>query len=184
MIITHHREKLINAIIYFARNTKHCGKVKLMKLLYFLDFYHFRETGKSVTGQKYYAWQMGPVPVEIYNEISSPKNDFSAALSIKNNGEFCSITPKKNFDSKYFTKREIRILENLIYIFKEAKADDMIESSHLHNSPWDRTKKEKGMQQHIDYMLAIDCSENSLLPEDVIARLKDCEEMIKEFGIK
>ena len=47
MIITHHREKLINAIIYFANNTKRCGKTKLLKLLYFLDFRHFKQTGKS-----------------------------------------------------------------------------------------------------------------------------------------
>ena len=50
MINTYHREKLINAIIYFAQNTKYCGKIKLFKLLYFLDFWHFKQTGKSVTG--------------------------------------------------------------------------------------------------------------------------------------
>ena len=38
MIIDHHREKLIDAIIYFVLNTKYCGKTKLFKLLYFLDF--------------------------------------------------------------------------------------------------------------------------------------------------
>ncbi|MFC1858011.1 Panacea domain-containing protein [Thermodesulfobacteriota bacterium] len=41
-----------------------------MKLLYFLDFIHFKHTGKSVTGLDYYAWQMGPVPRDLYEEIS------------------------------------------------------------------------------------------------------------------
>jgi hypothetical protein len=36
MLIDTHREKLINAIVYFASNTKYCGKVKLFKLLYIL----------------------------------------------------------------------------------------------------------------------------------------------------
>jgi len=62
MIITHQRDKLINAIIYLSSNTNYCGKTKLMKLLYFRDFKHFRQTGKSVTGLDYYAWEMGPVP--------------------------------------------------------------------------------------------------------------------------
>ena len=66
MIITHHREKLINAIIYFAKNTTYCGKTKLLKLLYFLDFYQFKQTGKSVTGLDYFAWKMGPVPKELF----------------------------------------------------------------------------------------------------------------------
>jgi hypothetical protein len=48
MIITNQREKLVNAIIYFCHNTKYCGKTKLMKLLYFLDFIHFKQTAKSV----------------------------------------------------------------------------------------------------------------------------------------
>lgn len=50
MFVSSTREKLINAIVFFAANTRHCGKVKLFKLLYLLDFAHFRETGRSVTG--------------------------------------------------------------------------------------------------------------------------------------
>ena len=41
MLIEHNREKLINSIIYFISNTKYCGKTKLFKLLYYLDFMHF-----------------------------------------------------------------------------------------------------------------------------------------------
>jgi len=80
MIITHHREKLINAIIYFANNTKRCGKTKLLKLLYFLDFRHFKQTGKSVTGLDYYAWDMGPVPKDLYNELDAMKPDLKSAI--------------------------------------------------------------------------------------------------------
>ena len=50
------RNRLVNAIVFFADNTKFCGKIKLFKLLYLLDFEHFRQTGKSVTGGDYQAW--------------------------------------------------------------------------------------------------------------------------------
>ena len=33
MIKTHEREKLINAIVLFAKNTEHCDKIKLLYLL-------------------------------------------------------------------------------------------------------------------------------------------------------
>jgi len=49
MLIGRERQKLIQACVYFAANTQGCGKVKLFKLLYLLDFAHFRETGRSVT---------------------------------------------------------------------------------------------------------------------------------------
>src|SRR3990172_2038157 len=42
MLLSHEREKLINAIIFFADNTRFLGKTKLCKLLYFLDFGHFK----------------------------------------------------------------------------------------------------------------------------------------------
>ncbi|WP_297918715.1 hypothetical protein [Metallibacterium sp.] len=32
MIKTHEREKLINAIVFFAANTEHCGKIKPLYL--------------------------------------------------------------------------------------------------------------------------------------------------------
>ena len=32
MIKTHEREKLINTIVFFAANTGHCGKIKLIRL--------------------------------------------------------------------------------------------------------------------------------------------------------
>ena len=53
MMVPHDRDKLINAIVFFAKNTKYCGKIKLIKLLYLLDFEHFRQTGRSVTGMDY-----------------------------------------------------------------------------------------------------------------------------------
>ena len=44
MLVNHNREKLINTAIYFADQTRHCGKIKLIKLLYLLDFEHYRQT--------------------------------------------------------------------------------------------------------------------------------------------
>src|SRR3989344_7847794 len=83
MLITHEREKLLNAIIYFAAHTLHCGKTKLFKLLCLLDFEHFRLTGRSVTGLKYYAWEKGPVPVALEDEWGEFKPDLDSAIQIK-----------------------------------------------------------------------------------------------------
>ena len=80
MLINHERQKLINAIIYFANNTRYLGKIKLCKLLYFLDFEHFKQTGRPVTGLDYFAWPMGPVPVSLYNETSSPEPDMGSQI--------------------------------------------------------------------------------------------------------
>lgn len=183
MIITHHREKLMNAIIYFANNTKYCGKTKLLKLLYFLDFSHFKQTAKSVTGIDYYAWNMGPVPKDLFNELTEKTNpDLKAAIQDLPNEGFQKIHPKKKFNPKYFSNLEMKLLEDLAFVFKDAKADDMIESTHLKNEPWDRTLKEKGEFQKIDYMLAIDSELVSLSYDEARERIEERSEMIKIFG--
>lgn len=183
MLIEHNREKLINAIIYFLKNTKFCGKTKLFKLLYYLDFMHFRETGKPVTGLDYYAWQYGPVPKALADEINAPASDLKENISIRvDDNSFTVMKPKKKFNDKFFTKRELRILENVAYIFKEAKADDIVEASHLPSHPWDKTIKSKGEWTKIDYTLVLDSTETSLSVEEVMERMRDKEEIKKAFN--
>jgi uncharacterized phage-associated protein len=184
MIVTHHREKLINAIIYFATHTKYCGKTKLLKLLYFLDFKHFKQTGKSVTGLDYFAWKMGPVPRELFEELSGDmKPDLRSAIHKLPEEGFQKIRPKKRFDDQYFSKKEMKLFEDISFIFDDAKADDMVESTHLKNEPWDRTLKQKGEFKAIDYMLAIDSEIVSLPYEEAKDRLEERSEMYKLFGV-
>jgi len=183
MIITRHREKLINAIIYFAKETKHCGKTKLLKLLYFLDFYHFKQTAKSVTGLEYFAWEQGPVPKELFEEVSgNMKADLKDAISFASTEDFQKIVPKKKFNEDYFTNREKKLLKDLSYVFRDAKAEEMVEVSHLRNEPWDKTLKGKGPRQKIDYMLAIDDEENSLSYNEAKERMEETTEMHQIFG--
>lgn len=184
MIVTHHREKLINAIVYFADHTRYCGKTKLLKLLYFLDFSHFKQTGKSVTGLDYFAWEMGPVPKELFEELTgNMKPDLSAAIHDLPRGEgFQQIRHKKNFDSRYFSEKEMKLLQDLSFIFQDAKAYDMVESTHLKNEPWDKTLKQEGEFKKIDYLLAIDSEIVSLPYEEAKDRLQERSEMYKIFG--
>lgn len=183
MIITRHREKLINAIIYFAKQTKYCGKTKLLKLLYFLDFYHFKQTAKSVTGLEYFAWEQGPVPKELFEELSgNMKADLKDAISLASTEDFQKIVPKKKFNEDYFTNREKKLLKDLSDVFRDAKAEEMVEVSHLRNEPWDKTLKEKGPRQKIDYMLSIDDEENSLSYNEAKERMEEITEMHQIFG--
>ncbi|MEE8481506.1 MAG: Panacea domain-containing protein [Desulfobacterales bacterium] len=183
MIITHHREKLINAIIYFAKNTQYCGKTKLLKLLYFLDFRHFKQMGKPVTGLDYYAWDMGPVPRDLYNELEDMKPDLKAAIKLLSKEGFQKYIPKKKFNGEYFSKREMRLLEDISYIFKDAKANEMIESTHLANEPWSKTLKEKGKFKKIDYMLSIDNIDSSLSVKEALERKEEISETHSIFGV-
>ena len=169
------RQKLINAVIYFTSNTKLCGKTKLVKLLYYLDFMHFRQTAKSVTDLKYYAWQLGPYPVAFANEIDNPPADLASSVLIQKNvgSRFVAIKAKKCFDPDVFSQRELKLMKDIAFIFSEASTDDMVEASHLPNHPWDKTLKAKGEKAEIDYLLALDDQKGSI-------QLKEAQEIVKD----
>jgi uncharacterized phage-associated protein len=144
MFVSRNREKLINAIIFFSQKTKHCHTLKLFKLLNLLDFEHFRQTGKTVTGLDYSAWDNGPVPSALYEEIKAGiKDDLASAVTIREQRDEFSdkllrrdIKPKANFHSGIFTPRERSIMECLAEIFQEARGDDMRDFSHIKGLPW------------------------------------------------
>ncbi len=188
-----YREKLARAILYFTKNVKNPSKVKIFKLLYFLDFEHFKQTGRSVTNLDYFAYDFGPVPKDLYQEICDnivPKDlaelvtivPFASEESGKKGGMF-SAKPKAKLDLSVFTPREKKILENLAFTFKDVDAKLISDVSHFKNHPWDRTIKNKGKLQKIDYDLAID-SDAKISLEDALRASQERQEMIKAFPLK
>ncbi len=160
MIILHDREKLINAIVYFAANTKFCGKIKLIKLLYLLDFNHFRVTGHSVTGLDYHAWKLGPVPFDVYQEWDAPGPDLAAAVEIVPEKVIDYVrelvVPRRAFDPQQFTKRELAMMQELATRFRDEKTRPLINYTHVELGPWDKIwDSGRGRNERIPYRLAI-----------------------------
>ena len=161
MLKTHHRDKLLNAIVFFAANTQNCGKTKLFKLLYLLDFEHFKTTGRSVTGLDYYAWEKGPVPIRLDGELDEPSGDLFEAIRIELeqvvNFQRLNIVPQREFDSAHFSKRELRLLEEIVVEYRLANAADMVEVTHAENGAWDKVwRGGEGQNQRIAYELALE----------------------------
>ncbi len=160
MIVSHERNKLINAIVYFAQRTQYCGKIKLIKLLYLLDFEHFRQTGRSVTGMDYLAWKMGPVPLALYQEWDDLQADFADAIAIEPEKIFDYLretaVAKVDFDDSHFTRRELRIMAELAERFHDSLSKPMIDVTHAELGPWKKIwDGGRGNNDRIPYSLAI-----------------------------
>lgn len=177
------REKLLHAIVYFTKHTNDCHKTKLFKLLFFFDFEIYRETGRSVTGQQYFAWKMGPVPTALFDELKSPAEDLKSVVFMRETTQFdpdftgkhLDLRPKVDFDPRRFTPRELSHMERLAEIYRDAKASEMSEISHLAGSPWHQVYEvERKPQAPIPYILAIDDRPGSITRDQ--AKLIDEEE--------
>lgn len=184
MIVNNHRSKLLNAMIYFAENTKNCSKTKLLKLLFLLDFDHFREYGRSVTGSKYYALPLGPVPLETYSEFDEPAADFQSAISVRLD-QFHGhprqlVEAAHPFESDLFTSRELRLLAEISEKYREHNASEMVEVTHAEGGVWDIVWNNRaGIGREIAYELSL-----VGLPDakDVLEMAREREEFIGQFG--
>jgi len=160
MLQNRHREKFIQAILYFAHHTRALGKIKLFKLLYLLDFEHFRQTGRGVTGLEYRAWKMGPVPAELVQQWDALEEDMAAAIRIVPEQVIDywreKVVPLQPFDGEHFSKRELRILDTLAKEYADVLSEKMIDVTHAENGAWARTwNGGRGNDDTIPYELAI-----------------------------
>jgi len=192
MQVSIYRRKLLNSLLFFAKNTRHLNLTKLSKLLYFLDFTHFKQTGYPSIGLKYYAFQKGPLPKDFWLEIKDGNvpEDFRGKIALipkidelDPNFKEMEVRAIKNPDLSVFTPREVKILNELAFIFKNAKAWEISEVSHLPNQPWDITIKRVGEKCLIDYLLGID-EKSEVDLEEARESLKDYFESVHNFNLE
>lgn len=139
-------EKIGNSIIYFAENLQDLSKTKLLKLIYLLDELSVKTYGIPFFDLEYKVWQIGPVNVDIYLELSSGPNllkDF-IKLHYLEHGE-CYITPKKKFHDGEFSDNEIGLLEIVIKSYGHFSAKKLVELCHRQSTLWYQIAKEKGV---------------------------------------
>jgi uncharacterized phage-associated protein len=185
MLITHDRERLINAIIYFAKNTNHCGITKLMKLLFLLDFDHFKLTGRSVTGQEYFAYPKGPVPGEIHDELSNElEDDLAKAITIVPEQMYdhkrLTIKALGDFDPSLFSNRELRLLDSISSQYRDHLSKQMVDVTHAENGVWDQVyAKGAGERLRIPYELSLP---EAAMPGLIIEKAKEFSALKAHYG--
>jgi uncharacterized phage-associated protein len=192
MFVSRNREKLINAILYFLRETQHCHTLKLFKLLNSADFEHFRQTGRTITGLDYRALPKGPVPTALFEEIKrGGAGDLKNAIALYEVKDEITdallrrdLKPKIPFDKKWFSKREIKVLERVAEFFRELKAEDMSEFSHENKRPWASVYNEgKGSGSLISPDLSLESpalvNESPTISKE---ELEDRRELLRDTG--
>lgn len=187
-----YRQKLLNAILFFAKNTKFANTTKISKLLFFLDFTHFKQTGYPSIGLTYFAFKNGPVPKSFWLEFKECKvpQDFKKKLALIPKKDDLDprykeieFKAKESADLSVFTPREQEILQNLACMFRDVKAWEISEISHLKNQPWDVTYRSKGENAPIDYLLALD-NESEISKEEAEELLREHLDIVRNLSLE
>lgn len=145
-------EKYSNMVLFFLENNNNLFKVKLNKLLFYTDFYHFKKTGYSISGYKYQAIQNGPVPYRydlIYDYLW--QNEFiQYELVEMNNEQVEKPVPLKKFDKTLFKENELDTLTTIHENFKKISRQKLVDLSHQERA-WEEQIKHKGIISYLKY---------------------------------
>jgi len=146
--------KLTEMVKFFAERLEP-WKTVLNKLLFYSDFLAYRSNCYSMSGVRYRAIKMGPVPNN-YNsiyEFMSNKNLIDVTnIAFSENVFGFQFSKAKNieFNSEIFSQLELDILEKVSSKFSSMNTNQVIEFSH-NEKAWIENQSEKKL---IDYRYA------------------------------
>lgn len=166
--------KLKAILLYFSNYTdvKFLGKVKLMKLFYFLDFMHLKTYGSPVTYDDYVNLEHGPIPSAIKNLVDTADDDIDVSaladtihFEHPTGTKMCRVLPNRTFtekDGKLFSATELDILKKVIARFGDKNTKYIEDASH-NESPW----KETSFLDKIPYQLAAKDTDSHVDEEEI-----------------
>ena len=138
-------DKWLIVINYLAQKVDDLYQTKLYKLLFYIDFFHYRKIEKSITWSFYYKLPLWPVPLEIKSIIDcmndAEREDKSIDKDISSYKEYLDIIEKdgnkkmiksiKQIDIlKHLTDSEIESVDFIIERLWNKKSNDIVEISH------------------------------------------------------
>ena len=147
-------KKYKNVVLFFAKKVQNgtLGKLKMMKLLYFLEFDFFEKYGKSVTGDLYLRFENGPIPQmaeKILKEMNGKDIKITKRKIADGYNDQQHIESLKDFDMNLFTKEELMMMEEVADKWEKFSGSEMKMATHG-EAPWIATKP----NDIIDYNLA------------------------------
>ena len=127
-------KKVIQAINYILLKTKD-GKMnytKLLKLLYISDKRALKESGQTITGDKYISMNCGPVLSKVYDYIKEKNQpDLWNRLFIKEGYDLKLLIPKNKLGHDELSDFELEILDKIFNEYKNEPYTKMVNVVHL-----------------------------------------------------
>lgn len=133
-------DKVINSLLFFCIDG--IGVTTLNKLMFYMDFKHFKETGRSITGLSYAAINYGPVPNDYSMIYSAIVKDGYLREGRRLKGEYI-LTEYRSAcepDMSIFSKSEIETMNMVKNHFAGFTAKQIADFSHKEKGYKDTTR--------------------------------------------
>jgi DNA-binding transcriptional regulator YiaG len=150
--------KIQQVIVYLVQYLKP-WKTGLNKLLFYTDFGHYRNHGKSLMGLQYRAIPLGTVPSN-YDKIlaNALETDLIQVEYVKltngNMGEKYLPNPQNTFNESLFSTQELKTLQTVVENFKDKTTTQIVALNHQEKA-WIDNHEQRGL---VDYGYAFGLS--------------------------
>jgi len=137
--------RLGNAVIYIAAQARYPYKTEVLKLLYLMEermvqLYHI-----PMLSIPYSVWRLGPVSVDVFEELSDGPVLLSEFVTLQFNGQGIKVTPSREFDEDEFSDAELQVMQEIMHKYGAMNSEQLIALTHRDGSLWQETAKEHGL---------------------------------------
>ena len=149
-------EKFTEMVVFFTIEAQpSLWKTKINKMLFYADFLNFKKEVQSISGCRYRAIDMGPVPNNfnsLFDYIAENDHIDITVTSFPNGsiGDQFKPNAKRAFDETKLAKEEIETLKEVVSKFKKVKTSEIIEISHKEEAWQKNFKSGKKLISYID----------------------------------
>ncbi|MCM1540313.1 MAG: DUF4065 domain-containing protein [Blautia sp.] len=122
-------DKIEAAISYIAEQVSNLFKVKLMKMLWYVDVLSFIRSGHAMTGMVYRHEAMGALPVGHYSLMNLENLNIQEEVS-RNYDSMLHVYPCGDMDYSILSDDEKAVLDQVIVKFRDYKAKEIVDYMH------------------------------------------------------
>ena len=122
-------DRLKNVMLYILERCNDVWCTKMNKLLFYVDFLSYRDSGMAITGLSYRAVDFGPVPErweKVYSEFPEVHQEFRQA------GDFegSVLIATQNADVSLFTDFELQVMDKVCSLLGKKSSRELSRISH------------------------------------------------------
>ena len=121
--------RLKNLLLYIIEQMGEVFQTKMNKVLFYIDFLSYRESGMAISGLAYNAIDFGPVP-QRWDRVYSAFDEIVPQPKLVRDQESTALTASVGPDMACFTEQERAIIDTVCAKMKDLSAHDISELSH------------------------------------------------------
>ena len=136
--------------MYIAQHARYPYKTEILKLLFLMEERMVQQAHVPFLGIPYNAWRMGPVPVDVFEELSDGPVLLSDFIALEFNGQGVRVTAKQHFCDDEFSDVEISMMEEVMRKYGSMNSEQLIAETHKRGSLWQQTVAEAGLERDFE----------------------------------